>query len=269
MTGVKRVRPNPSKFQQWWVLTVRVIAPTLRNGELLIAAGLPAVFTVSFYVPLKQVMSPDVHGMSSYAQFLTPLIAVVAICTVSMSAALRSATDAAKGINRRFGSMPIPVMTPLVARTSANVYRCTIALAIAVLCGHIIGFRFYGGTEHAVGFCLIVLLIGVALSLVADFLGIVSTNPEATPYFVLLPAIILCYLSVGLQPVGQFPEWIQPVVRNQPISQFVYALRALAGDTTHAAGSPTWSVVGPSLAWIIGIIAVAVPLSAFVLSRRR
>ena len=269
MNGVGSVRPNPSKFQQWWVLTVRVVAPMLRNGELLIAVGLPAVFTVSFYVPLNRVMSTDVHGMSSYAQFLTPLIAVIAICTVSMSAALRSATDSAQGINRRFASMPIPAMTLLAARMSANVFRCTIALTIAVVCGHIIGFRFYDGAEHAVSFCLIVLLIGVAFSLVADFLGIVSTNPEATPYFVLLPAMILSYLSVGLQPAGQFPGWIQPVVRNQPISQFVYALRALAGDTTQPAGSATWSVVGPSLAWIFGIIAVAMPLYTFALSRRR
>ncbi len=263
------MRPQPSVFRQWWVLTVRVIAPMLRNGELLSAAALPAVFTVSFYLPLKQIMGPDVHGMSSYAQFLMPLVAVIAICTASMSAALRSATDSAQGINRRFGSMPIPVMTPMAARMSGAVYRCVIALAIAILCGHIIGFRFYRSVEHTVGFCLLALLIGVAFSLAADLLGIVFTNPEAAPYLLLLPQMILSYLSVGLQPADQFPGWIQPVVRNQPISQFVYGLRALAGDTTNAAGSPTWSVVGPSLAWIFGIIAVALPLYAFVLSRRR
>jgi hypothetical protein len=29
---------------------------------------------------------------------------------------------------------------------------------------------------------------------------------------------------------GAVPQWIQPIVRNQPTSQWVYALRALAGD---------------------------------------
>ena len=53
------------------------------------------------------------------------------------------------------------------------------------------------------------------------------------------PQLIFGLLSVGIQPAEQFPGWIQPIVRNQPISQFVYALRALAGDTTDAAPSVT------------------------------
>ena len=177
-------------------------------------------------------MSTDVHGMSSYAQFLTPLIAVIAICTVSMSAALRSATDSAQGINRRFGSMPIPAMTLLAARMSANVFRCAIALAIAVVCGHIIGFRFYVGAEHAVSFCLIVLLIGVAFSLVADFLGVRLHESGGDP---LLRAATRddSQLPVRGTPTRGSIPGVDPASRPQPAdSQFVYALRALAGDTT-------------------------------------
>ncbi len=36
MTAWTALRPNPSTFRQWWVLTLRVIAPSLRSGELLI-----------------------------------------------------------------------------------------------------------------------------------------------------------------------------------------------------------------------------------------
>jgi ABC-2 type transport system permease protein len=48
--------------------------------------------------------------------------------------------------------------------------------------------------------------------------------------WLLLPQMILGLLSVGVQPAELFPQWIQPIVRNQPTSQWVYALRALAGD---------------------------------------
>jgi ABC-2 type transport system permease protein len=85
----------------------------------------------------------------------------------------------------------------------------------------------------------------------------------------LLPQLIFGLISVGIQPVEHFPEWIQPIVRNQPISQFVYVLRALAGDKTEAAGSLTWSLVGPSLAWLVGVTAIVVPLSLVLLLRRR
>jgi len=260
-------RPKPSAFQQWWVLTMRVIAPSLRNGELLIAISLSAVFTASLYLPLKGIITTVVHG--SYAQYVMPMIALQAVYFAAMSAALRSATDSVHGINVRFRAMPIAPMIPLAARMSGSVYRCATALATAILCGYVIGFRFYRSIECTVGFCLLVLMIGIAFSLVGDLIGIVSKNPEATTHILLLPQLILGILSVGILPPEQFPGWLQPIVRNQFYSQFVYALRALAGDATQPVPSPTWSVLGPAVAWVVGIIAVAVPLYSVVLRRRR
>ena len=75
--------------------------------------------------------------------------------------------------------------------------------------------------------------------MLADLIGTVAKNPEATTPLLMVPQLIFGLLSVGIQPAERFPEWIQPIVRNQPISQFVYALRALAGDTTTRPPSPT------------------------------
>ena len=267
MTGLAAVRPNPSALRQWWVLTVRGIAPTLRNGELLIAITLSGVFTVCLYFPLKGIMSTVVQG--SYAQFVMPVIALQAVQFSGLSAGMRSSTDSLEGINVRFGSMPIPTLAPLAARMSANVYRCATAVATSILFGHLIGFRFYRGAACIVGFCLLVLMMGITLSFVSDLIGIVMKNPQALVHILLLPQLILGIMSVGLQPVEQFPGWLQPFVRDQVNSQFVYALRAFAGDATNSQPQPSWSVIGPSLLWLVGIVAVAVPPYAFVLSRRR
>jgi ABC-2 type transport system permease protein len=269
MTVPRSVRPRPSALQQGWVLTVRSIAPSLRNGELATAVAASVIFTASFYIPLKELMGAATHGISSsYAQFMTPLIALQAVFFASISGAFKAATDAAQGINRRFGSMPIATLTPTAARTSANLYRCVIGLTIALICGYVIGFRFHRGTAYVVGFCLLVLLIGVTLSLLFDLIGTKSQSPEATTPLLMLPQLIFGLVSVGIQPAEQFPEWIQPIVRNQPISQFVYALRALAGDTTDAAGSPTWSVMSPTFFWLLGSLVIAVPMSAVAAARR-
>ncbi len=83
MTDWTGMRPNPSPIRQWWVLSVRVIAPSLRNGELLMAMSLSAVFTVSLYLPLKNLMAAFVHG--SYAQYLIPVIALLAVYFSAMS----------------------------------------------------------------------------------------------------------------------------------------------------------------------------------------
>ncbi|MEV3904508.1 ABC transporter permease [Mycobacterium sp. NPDC050551] len=246
-------RPDPSSLQQWWVLTVRVVAPTLRNGELAIAIALSAVFTVSFYVPLREVMGAFVSGRGGYAQYLMPLIAVQAVFFAAMSAAIRSATDAVQGVERRFRTLPVSPFVPLAARMTANGYRCTVALAVAIGCGYAIGFRFYGNGYSTAGFCMLVIAIGLSVSLVGDVIGVAVRRPEATPHLLLVPQLILGYLSVGIQPAEQFPGWIQPVVRHQPVSVFVEALRALAGD---AGGSGR--AVAAACGWVVVLSVAAV-----------
>lgn len=263
------VRPNPSTVQQWWVLTVRAVSPIWRNGELLISVLLSGIFTVCYYVPLKQMMVTVAPQIGNYGQYLTPLITLQAIYFSGMSGGLRSALDSTEGINRRFGAMPIRIMTPLAARMSANVCRCSTALVTAIIFGHLIGFRFQRHIGFTAAFLVLALLIGVAVTFVGDLAGAVSRNPEATSYLLLMPSLILILLSVGIQPVELFPGWIQPFVRNQPFSQFVYALRTLAGDPADDGGSPAGPIVGPALAWLVGTMLVAVPLYARLLTRRR
>jgi ABC-2 type transport system permease protein len=261
-------RHTPNPVVQWWVLTRRLLAPTLRNGEILTSLLAPAVFTLGFYVPLNTVMTIFGPGLSSYAQFLMPMIVLQAISFAAISSAFRAATDAVEGINRRFGSLPMPAAVPFAARMSANMIRCAISLAAAVVCGYLIGFQFYGSPAHTVGFIAFSLAIGLGLCLFGDVLGTWSRNPEGTTQALMLPQLILGMLSVGFAPVDQFPEWVQGFVRNQPISQFTYGLRALAGDSTAAAGSVTWSVMAVPLAWVVGLIVAFVPLAVYMTSRR-
>ncbi|MCW2687436.1 MAG: drug efflux pump, inner rane subunit, DrrB family, partial [Mycobacterium sp.] len=145
---------------------------------------------------------------------------------------------------------------------------CAIGTTAALISGYVIGFRFHGGLVNAVGFCVLLLLIGLVLSFLADLLGSSSKNPEATSQWLMLPQLIFGMISVGIQPAEHFPDWIQPIVRNQPVSQFIYALRAFGGDTTPGAGEVTWSVIGPSLAWLMGVMTIMVPLSVLIIRRR-
>jgi ABC-2 type transport system permease protein len=269
MIGNAAVRPATSTVQQWWVLTVRVIKPTLRNGELATQVAAPIMFTVNFYLPLKQFMGAFIQGTSSYAQYLMPLIALVAISFAAISAAFRSATDSVQGIDRRFKASPIAPLTPLAARMSASMYRCCIALVVSLACGYVIGFRFYGHVAHTVGFVLLVLLIGVVLALLGDLIGAANKNPEATTPLLLPPIFVLGLLSAGLQPVERFPRWIRGFVRDQPVSQYVYALRALAGDSAPAAGAVSWSVISAPLIWLAAGAVIALPLHVLISTRRR
>nr|WP_221333356.1 ABC transporter permease [Nocardia transvalensis] len=243
------MRAAPATTQQWWVLTTRLISPSVKTGEVLGSVLAPAAFTASFYLPLDRVMSFSGTGFSSYAQFMMPIVILQAAAFSAIGAAFRAATDAVSGLDRRFGTMPIPPVVPVAARMASTMFRLLIALAAALVCGHLIGFRFYLDAAHTAGFLLLGLAIGIAFTLGADVIGTVSKSPEATTQALVLPPLIFGMLSTGLAPASQFPHWVQPFVRNQPVSQFAIALRTLAGDS-RAAAAVTWSAVGPALLWV-------------------
>ena len=165
------MRPRPSALQQWWVLTVRSIVPTLRNGELVTAIAASVIFTAGFYIPLNKVMGAATHGMQQLCAVPDTVDRAAGDIVRLHFRGVPSGNRRRPGINRRFGSMPIAPLTPLAARMSASVYRCVVGLTIALICGYVIGFRFHRGPAYTVGFCLLVLLIGVALSLLADLIG--------------------------------------------------------------------------------------------------
>ncbi|MEV0292901.1 ABC transporter permease [Nocardia sp. NPDC050710] len=268
MTSDQRAIPRAHAVAQWWVLARRLIRPSWRNGEVVTAILAPTVFTVGFYVPLNMVMTIYGHGLSSYAQFLMPMIVMQSVSFCATSAAFRAATDARDGLNARFGSLPMPVVLPLTARITAAMYRAAIALAAALVCGSVIGVRFYGSIWDTLGFVGFAGLISLALCLGADLLGSLSKSPEATTQVLIMPQLILGMVSTGFAPASQFPSWIQGFARNQPISQFVYALRALAGDPSGNAGVVGWPVLGPGLAWAVGMLVVFGGLAALVATWR-
>lgn len=249
-----RAGATPRRTQQWWVLTVRTIVPAVQSGELLTSILAPAAFTASFYIPLKTIMTFTGTGFSSYAQFMMPLVILQASAFTAVSAAFRAAGDAVAGLNRRFGSMPIGPLIPASARLCGNVFRLLIALAAALLCGYVIGFRCYLGTARTIEFLLFSILIGTALILAADVIGTVSRSPETTAQALVLPPLIFGMLSTGLAPANQFPSWVQPFVRNQPVSQWASGLRALAGDRWPHGESVSVALLTPPIVWAVAIL---------------
>src|SRR5690606_28163798 len=72
---------------------------------------------------------------------------------------------------------------------------------------------------------------GLALSMVTDAIGTVARNSVSIASVLMIPQLILVMASTGLVAAAAFPDWIQPFVRNQPMSVYADALRALASGT--------------------------------------
>lgn len=68
-------------------------APTWRNGEAAVGVAVSVAVTAGLYIPLNRLMDTPDLGMSSYAQYVVPLIVMQAIAFASISTAFRAASD--------------------------------------------------------------------------------------------------------------------------------------------------------------------------------
>ncbi|MGN5235867.1 ABC transporter permease [Rhodococcus sp. SJ-3] len=253
-------RIHPSSVSQWSALTGRTLRTMARYGELIVAVIAPFVFGLGFYLPLKFVM--QMQGID-YAQFLMPIIVLQSMAFTAISAAQMAAQEATTGLTTRLKTMPVGPTVPLLSRMSAGMTRSVISLFAAIGFGYLIGFRFTAGLGQAVLFGVTALAISLVLCLGADAIGSLSKSPEATSQALTLPQLILGMLSCGFVPEQGFPEWIRPFVRNQPISQFSFAMRDMAD------GGVTWEGFYPSLLWLVGLTIVCLPLAVWANTRRR
>lgn len=253
-------RPQPSGINQWWVLTSRFVRRMIRHHELTVAIVAPLIFTLGFYLPLKFVMS--MQGID-YAQFLMPIIVLQAMAFTAISAAQLASTESITGFSTRMQTMPVVGPVPLLARMSSAVVRSLVSLAAALVYGYVIGFRFNSGLDQAFMFCALAMSFAIAFAFAGDAIGSMSKSPAATSQILTLPQLILGMLSCGFVPETGFPEWIRPFVRNQPVSQYSYAMRDLAQ------GSATWDVLFPAIAWTVGLLAVCVPWAYWASLRRK
>ncbi|WP_244216638.1 ABC transporter permease [Gordonia alkanivorans] len=248
-------------LQQWWALSGRGVSKVLRGGEAVFALVSPVLVSLCFYLPLRSIM--DMAPGMNYGQFLMPIVFLQSINFAASSAAMRAAFDGAQGINTRFRVLPMSPLVPMLARTATNGVLLLMSLVCATLASLAIGWRPGGGFWGTLGLFAFAGLIGVLFAWVADGIGLVAGSPEATSQALSLPTLILGMMSTGLVPLSEFPEWIQPFVRNQPISQFADSMRALD------AGTATWHLLTPSLWWCTGLAVTALVLLAVSTRRTR
>jgi ABC transporter DrrB family efflux protein len=237
-------------------------ALTLARRNLLVWLKVPAfiVFTViqpvMFTLLFRYVFGGAIRTSApSYVDYLLPGVIGQTAAFTSFGTAISLAQEIQKGVIDRLRSMPIARSAVLLGRLGADLVRLLITVVIIVGVGYAVGFRFQGGVGGAIGMIALAMLLGLATCCVSAFLGLKIQDEESVQAFGLIWVFPLTFVSSAFVPVQSMPGWLQAFANNQPISQLVEAMRALA------LGTPVGNHVWVGVLWMIGVMAVFVPLS--------
>jgi ABC-2 type transport system ATP-binding protein len=253
--SLRDVAPN---IRDSAVVTMRNLRHFWRQPDLLVFSTIqPIMFVVLFvYVFGGAVGLALPHGVS-YVNYLLPGIFVQSVTFSASNTAVGLSEDLRRGVIDRFRSMPMARSAVMVGRTTADLVRNVLVIGLMIGVGYLVGFSFHAGIPAALACVALVAAFGFALSWIFAFVSLVVRGAETaqTAGFVLLFPLV--FASSVFVPVSTTPGWLQAVAKVSPVTLTADAARKLA-LTGGASSSLGWS-----LAWIVGIVTVFVPLSVW------
>ena len=223
----------------------------------------PIMFVLLFrFVFAGNIITPA--GMT-YVMYLMPGIFVQNAIFGSTTTAIGLAEDMKKGLVDRFRSLPMARSAVLVGRTTSDLAKNFILLMLVIPVGYIVGFRFTNGLVGAIGMVLVVLAVGFVFSWISAVVALAIKEVEGVQAAMFTGIFPIVFISSALVPVQGMVSWIQPIAERNPVTVWANCARVLAlGDVALPPNYGPQSLEGllvGSLLWILGLLAIFVPLA--------
>ncbi|MGI8936467.1 MAG: ABC transporter permease [Phormidesmis sp.] len=229
------------------LITGRNLIRLRRNPVVIVAIAIfPMVFLLGFWIVGQKLMAAQ--GVN-YIQYLVPIINLQALFFSGLGSAVMLAKDIETGMMERCRAMPIARVAVVAGLTLAYMVRALLATVVLLIVAYGLGFRFDGGAIAAAGYLALVILFTGTCITGYSILALKLRSPALVNAVAIIPYTPLLLLSNGFSPTENFPDWLQPIVRYQPVSVTCDALRALSEGN---AGS--WPLFFASLVWLLGLL---------------
>lgn len=190
-----------------------------------------------------------------YIQYLLPGILVQTVVFITVYTGMGLNGDIHKGLFDRFRSLPMWQASPILGALAGDLFRYSVASALILTMGFILGFRPQGGAIGVLLAVALVLVFGFALSWLWIIVGMLVRTPESvmtTSFIFLMPLTFASNIFVNLSTM---PPWLQAVVGRNPVTHLANASRALMHG--EPAATDVWWVLLASAV----IVAVAAPIA--------
>ncbi len=252
---------NPARaLRDSGIILWRQLVQLPRIPEVLIFALIqPVMFVLLFrYVFGGAIATPG----ESYVNYLMPGIFAQTVAFGAVASGIGLAEDLRRGIIDRFRSLPMARSAVLVGRTVSDLVRNFAVVAVMYIVGLLVGFRPEGSVAAQVLAFLLLLLTSFAFSWIGVVIALSMKTVEAVQSAGFIWLFPLTFASSAFVPTDTMPTWLQVFADNQPFTIVVNAVRALFLD------QPVGNYVWLTLAWMIGITAVMIPLATRQYRRR-
>jgi ABC-2 type transport system ATP-binding protein len=219
----------------------------------------PVMFVLLFTYVFGGIIKFVVH--QAYIDFLMPGIFIQAAVFGSTQTGIGISEDMDKGMIDRFKSLPMARMAVLAGRTMSDSVRNVGVVLLMTGVGAILGFRFHNGVGLFIAALALVVAFGLAFSWISAVIGLLAGDPESTQAAGFVWILPLTFASSAFVPVASMPGWLQAFAKADPVTHAVDTLRILLSG-----GALQVSLI-ETLAWIVGILIVAIPLAVWLYMR--
>jgi oleandomycin transport system permease protein len=242
-------------------LAKRSLIKTARTPEALIDVTLqPIIFLLLF----TYVFGGAIGGGSrhDYLQYLLPGLLGQSIAMAGVALGQNLNADIERGVFDRFRSLPIGRSAPLVGAVLADVVRYLILCAMFLAFGYLIGFRITTNPVAAIAAVALSVAFALCFCWISVFIGMIARTSGAVQGIMFLIVLPLSFGSSVFVSTQSMPGWLQAFVKVNPITHLVGAVRGLM------LGGPVRGDLGWTLVWMVGLLAVFVPLALRAYRRR-
>ncbi|MDN5698592.1 MAG: ABC transporter permease [Rubrobacter sp.] len=220
--------------------------------QLFDVTAFPIMFTLMF----TYLFGGAIAGSTGeYLQFLLPGILVQTVVFITVYTGFTLNTDISKGVFDRFRSLPVWRPAVLVGALLGDAARYTMASAMVIALGLVLGFRPEGGVVGVVLSVALLLVFSFSLSWIWTLLGLVLRTPNSVMGVSMMILFPLTFASNIFVEPRTMPAVLETAVGFNPITHLVTAVRGLMSGT----------VTGPQIFWVLvscaALIAVFAPIT--------
>jgi ABC-2 type transport system permease protein len=199
------------------------------NGIIVIPGALISQQLQQMFSDIGTMVMQNTFGVADYFSFMAIGMVSMIVVTTAMFSGMSIVWDRRLGFLDKVISTPVPRAAIIFSKVLNATLRAMFQATVIMILAYLLGLKFSPTFSplNMLGFYAAILLLGTGLSSAFLALSIRSTRMERPMQIVNLIMMPLMFASNTFFPTALMPDWLQAIVRVNPLTYLTDALRQL------------------------------------------